>query len=74
MPSITLQVGFVPSLAITFEISGGLVAVHCTHGINRTGYLICRYLMDSLNWNAEDAIRGELTINIISTSVNFDMH
>uniref|UniRef100_A0A8D3AA36 RNA/RNP complex-1-interacting phosphatase n=1 Tax=Scophthalmus maximus TaxID=52904 RepID=A0A8D3AA36_SCOMX len=23
-----------------------LVGVHCTHGLNRTGYLICRYLID----------------------------
>uniref|UniRef100_UPI00398EF37E RNA/RNP complex-1-interacting phosphatase-like n=1 Tax=Pristiophorus japonicus TaxID=55135 RepID=UPI00398EF37E len=23
-----------------------LVGVHCTHGVNRTGYLICRYLID----------------------------
>ncbi|XP_062522620.1 RNA/RNP complex-1-interacting phosphatase-like isoform X2 [Corticium candelabrum] len=22
-----------------------VIAVHCTHGINRTGYLVCRYLM-----------------------------
>ena len=22
--------------------NGGLVAVHCTHGLNRTGYLVCR--------------------------------
>ena len=22
----------------------GLIGVHCTHGLNRTGYLICRYL------------------------------
>ena len=21
----------------------GLIGVHCTHGLNRTGYLICRY-------------------------------
>lgn len=23
-----------------------LIGVHCTHGLNRTGYLICRYLID----------------------------
>ncbi|KAM6974314.1 RNA/RNP complex-1-interacting phosphatase-like [Tautogolabrus adspersus] len=23
-----------------------LVGVHCTHGLNRTGYLVCRYLID----------------------------
>ncbi|XP_027142477.1 RNA/RNP complex-1-interacting phosphatase isoform X2 [Larimichthys crocea] len=23
-----------------------LIGVHCTHGLNRTGYLVCRYLVD----------------------------
>ncbi|XP_008329186.1 RNA/RNP complex-1-interacting phosphatase-like isoform X2 [Cynoglossus semilaevis] len=23
-----------------------LIGVHCTHGVNRTGYLLCRYLID----------------------------
>ncbi|XP_070621573.1 RNA/RNP complex-1-interacting phosphatase [Erythrolamprus reginae] len=23
-----------------------LIGVHCTHGVNRTGYLVCRYLID----------------------------
>ena len=22
----------------------GLIGVHCTHGLNRTGYLVCRFL------------------------------
>ncbi len=26
----------------------GLVAVHCTHGLNRTGYLVCRYTLSLL--------------------------
>ena len=28
-----------------------IIGVHCTHGINRTGYLICRYLIEKLNWD-----------------------
>ncbi|VDK38216.1 unnamed protein product [Taenia asiatica] len=35
---------------------GGIVAVHCTHGVNRTGYLICRYLIDVLGWSPDRAI------------------
>ncbi|VDN10639.1 unnamed protein product [Dibothriocephalus latus] len=35
----------------------GIIAVHCTHGINRTGYLICRYLIDQLDWAPEDAVK-----------------
>ena len=36
----------------------GLIGVHCTHGINRTGYLICRYLIDQLDWSPEEAIKA----------------
>ncbi|VDO03078.1 unnamed protein product [Rodentolepis nana] len=35
----------------------GLIAVHCTHGINRTGYLICRYLIDVLGWSPNKALK-----------------
>ncbi|KAM3182878.1 hypothetical protein ACTXT7_011458 [Hymenolepis weldensis] len=34
----------------------GLIAIHCTHGINRTGYLICRYLIDILGWSPGRAL------------------
>ncbi|XP_077512344.1 RNA/RNP complex-1-interacting phosphatase-like [Amblyomma americanum] len=27
---------------------GKLIGVHCTHGVNRTGYLVCRYMIGSL--------------------------
>ncbi|VDP11848.1 unnamed protein product [Heligmosomoides polygyrus] len=33
-----------------------LIGVHCTHGLNRTGYLICRYLIDRMGWKADRAI------------------
>ncbi|KAL5471010.1 hypothetical protein EMCRGX_G029081 [Ephydatia muelleri] len=33
-----------------------LVAIHCTHGLNRTGYLICRYLFEECHYEVEDAI------------------
>ncbi|XP_066598527.1 RNA/RNP complex-1-interacting phosphatase-like isoform X2 [Prorops nasuta] len=35
-----------------------IIGVHCTHGLNRTGYLICRYLIQQLNWDPEDAIKA----------------
>ncbi|KAJ8388627.1 hypothetical protein AAFF_G00131920 [Aldrovandia affinis] len=28
------------------EDNDKLIGVHCTHGLNRTGYLVCRYLID----------------------------
>ncbi|XP_040575651.1 uncharacterized protein [Lepeophtheirus salmonis] len=39
-----------------------LIGVHCTHGVNRTGYFLCRYLIDKMDWSAEKAI-SECTIN-----------
>ncbi|AGR57180.1 protein tyrosine phosphatase 1 [Choristoneura rosaceana nucleopolyhedrovirus] len=33
-----------------------LIGVHCTHGLNRSGYLVCRYLVDKLSVSPADAI------------------
>ncbi|XP_078494162.1 RNA/RNP complex-1-interacting phosphatase homolog [Ciona intestinalis] len=33
-----------------------VIAVHCTHGLNRTGYLICRYLIEEKKFKPKDAI------------------
>ncbi|XP_065581298.1 RNA/RNP complex-1-interacting phosphatase-like isoform X2 [Artemia franciscana] len=33
-----------------------VVGVHCTHGLNRTGYLICRYLIQRLGYTPGDAL------------------
>lgn len=38
------------------ENEGKLVGVHCTHGLNRTGYLICRYMIEVDGYTAADAI------------------
>lgn len=35
----------------------GTIAVHCTHGLNRTGYLIIQYLVRKLDYSLTDAIR-----------------
>ncbi|CAH8832545.1 unnamed protein product [Trichobilharzia szidati] len=35
----------------------GIIAVHCTHGVNRTGYFICRYLIDYMKWDPKDALQ-----------------
>uniref|UniRef100_A0A8D0H9Q8 Tyrosine specific protein phosphatases domain-containing protein n=1 Tax=Sphenodon punctatus TaxID=8508 RepID=A0A8D0H9Q8_SPHPU len=38
-----------------------LIGVHCTHGLNRTGYLVCRYLIDEgMTPNAAIALTGHL--------------
>ncbi|XP_010561165.1 PREDICTED: RNA/RNP complex-1-interacting phosphatase isoform X2 [Haliaeetus leucocephalus] len=33
-----------------------LIGVHCTHGLNRTGYLVCRYLIDVEGMDPNTAI------------------
>lgn len=35
---------------------GEIIGVHCTHGFNRTGFLIISYLVDALNWGVDAAI------------------
>ena len=35
----------------------GIIGVHCTHGLNRTGYFICRYMIDCLG------ISGPTSVN-----------
>ncbi|KAM9841901.1 RNA/RNP complex-1-interacting phosphatase [Aulostomus maculatus] len=34
-----------------------LIGVHCTHGLNRTGYLICRYLIDVDGMDPGEAVQ-----------------
>ncbi|GJQ88114.1 hypothetical protein Trydic_g13122 [Trypoxylus dichotomus] len=34
-----------------------LVGVHCTHGLNRTGYFICKYMIEKLGIRPEDAVK-----------------
>lgn len=33
------------------------IGVHCTHGLNRTGYMVCRYMRDRLGISARIAIK-----------------
>ncbi|XP_027487703.1 RNA/RNP complex-1-interacting phosphatase-like isoform X1 [Corapipo altera] len=35
-----------------------LIGVHCTHGLNRTGYLVCRYLIDVEGMEPNTAIES----------------
>ncbi|XP_066507108.1 RNA/RNP complex-1-interacting phosphatase [Hoplias malabaricus] len=38
------------------ENNDKLIGVHCTHGLNRTGYLVCRYLIDVDGVDPHEAI------------------
>ncbi|XP_071090135.1 RNA/RNP complex-1-interacting phosphatase-like isoform X1 [Haliotis cracherodii] len=33
-----------------------VIGVHCTHGVNRTGYMVCRYMVERLSMTADDAM------------------
>ncbi|XP_030830512.1 mRNA-capping enzyme [Strongylocentrotus purpuratus] len=33
-----------------------IIGVHCTHGYNRTGFLICAYLVETLDWSVDAAV------------------
>ncbi|KAL3864946.1 hypothetical protein ACJMK2_006588 [Sinanodonta woodiana] len=33
-----------------------IIGIHCTHGVNRTGYMVCRFLMDVLGWKSHEAV------------------
>ena len=33
-----------------------IIGVHCTHGFNRTGFLIVSYLVRELNWSVKEAV------------------
>jgi protein-tyrosine phosphatase len=35
-----------------------LIGVHCTHGLNRTGFVVCNYMVQEMGMTADDAIQG----------------
>lgn len=35
-----------------------IIGVHCTHGFNRTGFLIIAYLVEKMDWSVEAAINA----------------
>lgn len=35
-----------------------IIGVHCTHGFNRTGFLIASYLVVNMSWSIEAAVRA----------------
>ncbi|ODV62920.1 triacylglycerol lipase ASCRUDRAFT_74369 [Ascoidea rubescens DSM 1968] len=38
------------------QLSDPRVVVHCHYGFNRTGFLICCYLIEKLSWSVADAV------------------
>ena len=47
--------GYIESLnQIQPILQKGHVLIHCTHGADRTGYQVAKYLENKLNWNRKD--------------------
>lgn len=40
------------------NVESPLVAVHCHYGFNRTGFLICCYLVERHGWSVKEAVEG----------------
>ncbi|OBA23110.1 alpha/beta-hydrolase [Metschnikowia bicuspidata var. bicuspidata NRRL YB-4993] len=40
------------------EVVNPLISVHCHYGFNRTGFLICCYLIERLGWSVREAVDG----------------
>ncbi|XP_068746575.1 RNA/RNP complex-1-interacting phosphatase homolog [Montipora capricornis] len=40
------------------DTTGSLIGVHCTHGLNRSGYIVCRYLIECRGYTPERAIEA----------------
>eukprot|EP01135_Chromosphaera_perkinsii_P009354 Nk52_evm30s1737 gene=Nk52_evmTU30s1737 len=38
------------------ENEGKFIGLHCTHGFNRTGFLICCYLVEVMDWDVVTAV------------------
>ena len=38
------------------DCCGKIIGVHCTHGYNRTGFLISAYLIEEEDWSLEQAV------------------
>ncbi|XP_017786224.1 PREDICTED: probable tyrosine-protein phosphatase F54C8.4 [Nicrophorus vespilloides] len=48
---------FLKRASVTGDVDG-LIGVHCTHGLNRTGYFICKYMVEMMGIDARRAIRA----------------
>lgn len=41
-------------------VPDALIGVHCTHGVNRTGYFICNFMKDRLKISGVNALKGKM--------------
>ncbi|KFD58857.1 hypothetical protein M514_00020, partial [Trichuris suis] len=63
LPCADLRINFMEKVKRFKEIwkcsadDESVICVHCTHGVNRAGYFICKYLVKCEGWKAEEVIR-----------------
>lgn len=48
-----------------------VIGVHCTHGYNRTGFLIIAYLVEVEDWSLEAAVAAFAKVIIPQTMLGF---
>lgn len=56
--SIRRFIQLIDSILKSSTVENPLIAVHCHYGFNRTGFLLCCYLIERLGWSVEQAIEG----------------
>lgn len=56
LASISRFVLLVDNILLNNTIENPLIAVHCHYGFNRTGFLICCYLIERLLWPVKEAV------------------
>lgn len=56
--TIVQFIDIVEKLMLEREADDQYVVVHCHYGQNRTGFLICCYLIEKLGWSTTDAINA----------------
>lgn len=53
---MTVSICLLNIFKIYIHILDLLIGIHCSDGINRSGYLVCRYLIDRLHMGSDAAL------------------
>lgn len=56
--SIRRFIRLIDDILESTDIEDPLIVVHCHYGFNRTGFLICCYLIEKLGWSVQEAVDG----------------
>lgn len=44
---------------LSMHFADKLIGVHCTHGLNRSGFIVCRYMIEEMKMPPLEAIAGK---------------